>query len=73
MQNMMMQDVVSSELQSVGFDEAASILQVKFQNGRVYRYQGVPQSVFENLLRADSKGRFFNAQIRDRYPCQRLG
>jgi len=72
MQNMMMHDVASSELQSVGYDAAVSILEVKFQNGRLYRYQEVPQPVFVDLLRATSKGRFFNAEIRDLYLCERV-
>lgn len=64
--------VVSSELRSVGYDADALILEIEFQNGRVYQYHGVPPPIFESLLTAQSKGRFFNGNIRDRYAYTRL-
>lgn len=62
--------VQSSSLESVGFEDG--VLEVRFRNGGVYRYFGVPVIVFLRLLRAGSKGRFFNLEIRDAYRCQRL-
>ncbi len=35
----------------------------------VYTYHGVPKSLFLGLLSAASKGTYFNAHIRDKYPC----
>jgi hypothetical protein len=40
--------------------------------GRVYRYFVVPRSVFDALLSADSVGRFFQENIRDVYPYERI-
>lgn len=37
-------------------------------SGRRYDYRGVPPEVAGDFRRAFSKGRFFNARIRDRYP-----
>ena len=47
-------------------------LDVEFVSGRRYRYAGVPVEVAEAFRSAFSKGRFFNARIRDGYPCREL-
>jgi hypothetical protein len=60
--------VVSSVLASVKYDAASGVLQVRFVNGRTYLYSNVPLEVYEAFSNAESKGAFFNAQIRDRYP-----
>lgn len=69
---MMRQNVVSSELRSVGYDEQSVVLEVEFQSGGIYRYFGVPRELYLNLMSAGSKGRFFNMWIRDRHYCQRV-
>ena len=43
-----------------------------FRSGKRYAYRGVQQQVYEEFLQARSKGQFFNARIRDRYPTRRL-
>ena len=42
-------------------------LMVEFVTGRRYVYVNVPESEAEQLRIAFSKGRYFNAHIRDRY------
>lgn len=34
----------------------------------MYQYFGVPERVFQDLVQAESKGAYFNQNIRDRYP-----
>jgi lysyl-tRNA synthetase class 2 len=53
-------------------DPRAGTLDVEFVSGRRYRYAGVPEQVAADFREAFSKGRFFNARIRDRYPCEEL-
>lgn len=65
--------VESTNLAAVGYDARTRTLEVEFVNGRVYQYHGVPDSVREQLLRAPSKGQFFNAHIRNSYPFLRVG
>ena len=60
--------VESSMLRSAGYDPERSILELEFTNGRIYRYFGVPQEIVAELLTAESKGRYFLAQIDDLYP-----
>lgn len=57
--------VESSCIDSVGYDN--EVLEVRFNNGGVYRYFEVPAQLYRQLLAAESKGRFFNAHIRDDY------
>ena len=51
---------------------AQEALDVEFVSGRRYRYGGVPAEVAEAFRSAFSKGRYFNARIRDAYPCREL-
>jgi hypothetical protein len=41
---------------------------VTFVGGKTYAYEGVPVPLCRAFLAAESRGRFFNAHIRDRYP-----
>jgi lysyl-tRNA synthetase class 2 len=45
---------------------------VRFVSGEQYVYVGVPGEVHRSFVDADSKGRFFQNEIRDRYPYNRL-
>ena len=63
--------VVSRSIATVAYERRTRILELVFCNGGVYRYFGVPPKVYLGLLRATSKGRFFNACIRNRYPYAR--
>lgn len=47
-------------------------LDLIFTSGRRYIYSGVPMAVAEAFRDAMSKGRFYNAQIRNRFPCRRV-
>lgn len=65
--------VDSSSLASVGFDPESQVLEVEFRHGGVYRYYGVPSTVYQELMIAPSKGRFFVAHLRNSYRCLRMG
>lgn len=64
------QPVSSSSLASVGYDPNSETLEIEFAaSGKVYEYYNVPQFMYERLLEASSIGQFFNAEIRNAYPC----
>jgi hypothetical protein len=64
--------VSSTELASVGYDEATSVLEVEFQKGGIYQYFGVPAEVYEQLIAASSKGSYFNQAVKKGgYPFSR--
>jgi hypothetical protein len=64
--------VESTTLATVGYDEAEELLQLEFGSRTVYLYLGVPVAVFEALLDAPSKGRYFNVTIRGRYSYRQV-
>ena len=64
--------VTSSNLRAVAYDPEHSYLYVWFHSGGLYRYNGVPEAVYRNLLVASSKGRFHASYIRDQYTSVRL-
>lgn len=60
--------VESTTLVSVAYDAGRELLQLEFRNGTIYQYLGVPAEVHEALLRAPSKGQYFNRAIRGQFP-----
>jgi hypothetical protein len=65
-------DVDSTAIQAIDYDAERAKLLVRFVSGEQYVYVGVPGEVHRSFLEADSKGRFFQAKIRDHYPFNRL-
>lgn len=59
--------VTSSNIASIGYDPASLTLEIEFKDGSVYQYFDVPSTVYEEFMRADSKGQFLHANIRDIY------
>jgi hypothetical protein len=62
----------SSSLQSVAYVPEAATLEIAFRNGSIYRYFGVPFSIYQALLEAGSKGRCFIATIRTSFRFERV-
>jgi hypothetical protein len=62
----------STVIRSFDYLPEHEALDVEFVSGRRYRYVAVPEQVAEAFRAAFSKGRFFNARIRDRYRCTEL-
>lgn len=48
-------------------------LDLLFTSGRRYRYADVPIAVAQGFADATSKGRFYNMEIRNRFPCREIG
>ena len=64
--------VESTNVASIGYDTASQTLEVEFHDGRVYQYFDVPESLHEEFLRAPSKGRFLQAEIKGHFRYARL-
>ena len=63
----------SSNICSVGYETETTTLEVEFHSTGVYQYSGVPDSVYQDLMLAASKGAYFHNHIKDRYPCRQVG
>lgn len=56
--------VESSTICSIGYDQANQILEVEFEDGRVYQYYNVPLSVYEGLMGAVSHGGYLDKYVK---------
>jgi hypothetical protein len=59
--------VNSSQISYVGYDKETKELFIKFKNNSVYRYARVPQDEYNNLLKAESVGKYFTEHIKNEY------
>lgn len=65
--------VRSSSIESVGYDDDGRDLYVRFrESGKTYIYKDVDDSVFQDLMRSESKGVFVNRYVKNRYAYREL-
>jgi KTSC domain len=64
--------VESSTLATIAYDDTRELLQLEFNSHAFYQYCGVPATVHEALLRAPSKGAYFNQAIRGKFPYRQI-
>lgn len=62
--------VESSNIASIGYE--TDTLEIEFLNGGVYQYFDVPQHVYDGIMTADSKGKYFHANIKGVYRYAKL-
>lgn len=55
----------SSVIKSLIYNENRQDLSVNFNSGKLYVYTPVSQQFFNKLKNAESKGKFYNKNIRD--------
>jgi hypothetical protein len=58
--------VVSTRITEYGYDVETAAVYVRFNEGKVWGYQSVPEWVWDDFVRAPSKGRFIR-EVLDRY------
>ena len=66
-------DVVSSNVEKIGYDPGSQTLRVRFLNGSMYDYKNVPMMEFEQLQNAQSVGSYLNRNIKGNYAYERIG
>jgi hypothetical protein len=64
--------VSSSNIESIGYDEQNEQVYVRFLNGSLYVYKGVPLHEFENLRDAPSLGSYLHRNYKNVYPYERI-
>ena len=76
-----MHEVNGSEIHSIGYDPATQTLRIAFPNRKTglvqstYDYANVTQATFDDLMKADSKGEYFEWHIKphtETYPYKKL-
>ena len=69
---MKIQQVNSSDINSVGYDAEDHILAIEFHSGGFYQYSNVPDSVYRGLTQVSSKGSYFHQFIKNQYSFRRI-
>jgi len=62
----------SSNITRFCYDEGSHILMVEFKNGGSYNYFDVPETIFEQMKAAPSKGQFLAHSIKGVYRYARI-
>lgn len=57
----------SSNIERFKYDAISQVLAVEFKNGGVYNYFDVPESVFEEMKNAGSRGQYLAQRIKGAY------
>lgn len=78
---MQMISVKSSNIQQIGFEEKSKIslsqkpfsrLRIMFSNGLIYDYYNVSKEVYNSFLKAESIGKYFHANIKEKYNYEKI-
>lgn len=67
---MVSKSVESSNISSVGHD--GETLFIRFNSGITYRYENVPNIVYELMIEAESVGKFFHHHIKGKFPYSKV-
>ena len=70
---MQREPVVSSNIRSIGYEDATQTLEIEFMNCWIYQYYNVREIIYSEMMKANSKGKFFYYYIKNRYPYSRVG
>lgn len=64
--------VQSSNIVAIGYDGEPRELRVEFKGNRTYVYSGVSPEEFDAFLKADSKGKHLNENIKPKHAFVRV-
>lgn len=64
--------VQSTMLASAAYCPDRTLLDLQFRDGTLYRFFEVPEACFQQLMASDSKGTYFNRNIRNCFRHQLL-
>jgi len=62
----------SGMISKITYDESEKLLTLTFASGGAYSYKDVPKEVFDGLLAAESAGKYFHANIRNKFASEKV-
>ena len=63
----------SSLIKNVKYLPSTQVLTVEFQKGgNVFQYHNVPKTIFEGFLKAESTGKYFLANVKDKFEAKKI-
>jgi len=69
---MELKNVVSSNIAQIGHEPSENKLIVRFKSGAYYQYDGVSEQVYNNMITAQSVGKYFQTYIKNVYPYKKI-
>jgi Zn-dependent M32 family carboxypeptidase len=77
---MELKKVQSSNIEQIGYEEKYKItlnkevsrLRIVFTSGGIYDYYNIPKEVYEEFLNAKSIGKYFWANIKNKYDYEKV-
>lgn len=66
-------DVDSSNIVRVAFDKEESVILVEFKDGAIWGYDDCDSALYEKFKNAESVGKFFHRNIKAGHTAERLG
>jgi hypothetical protein len=64
--------VQSDMISNLGYAHKNQILLVRFSNGSIYEYADVSYSIFKDLAHAESVGKYFHTNIKNKFTTRKL-
>ena len=62
--------VTSSHIRSIGYDLESKTLEIEFKSGKSFFYYTIDEELYLDLMKAESKGKFYNKYIRGSFPSE---
>jgi hypothetical protein len=68
------QSINSEMISTAGYDASSGTLEIEFRKGgAIWQYLDVPESTWHEFLSAESQGKFWNANVKNRFREVRVG
>lgn len=64
--------VSSSHIHSIGYDKESKTLEIKYYTGKTFRYKGVAEPTYNNLMKSESKGKYVHSFIRGNFDWEEV-
>lgn len=66
------QTVISSNIASIGYNKVSQTLEIEFLNGSLYEYYDIPDNIYDELMSADSQGKYLAQKIKKIYKYKQI-
>lgn len=65
--------VESSQISRIGYSEEHRVLAIEFiRNDALYYYFNVPKDIFDEMIKAESTGRYLGSEIKGKYSYKKI-
>ena len=62
----------SSNIGKIRYDADKQLLEITFLTKKVFQYEAVPKRIWDNMLKAESVGKFFHKEVKDKFRAKQI-